>query len=463
MSAVQKSEIPVSELSTLPWDDPGQTKNPKNWSPKKRIWHTLPPMLNGFVIVFATAVVEPALPSIMDEFNVSHITATLSLTLYTLGIGIGPVFMAPLSEILGRKWTLVTTLVFLLAFTAGAGAANNFAAFIVCRTLAGFLGSAGIAVGGGSMTDIWGVGKEGSVASLAFIFTTFLGPTFGPLVGVYVVSDRGGDWRWAMWIIDLLGAPALLGLLLTSETYKAMILKEHKQDLSPVAFVKNVVSFACFRVTKMLVTELIVFSLTLYSSFAYAMVFSFFASVPYVLRTNYGFDAKQSGLSFISPIIGYLVAAVMFIVLDKTVYQRATHAAGGMAAPEHRLYIGMVGSVFLPAGLFWYAWEAHPGGNWASLVASGIFLGIGAFAILLSSIIYMVDVYRSGSVASALAANGLVRYIFGAIFPLFTLQMYENLGVHWAGSVFAFLSVLLLPIPWLLWKFGPALRAKSQF
>nr|XP_036586832.1 Polyamine transporter 4-like protein 3 [Colletotrichum truncatum]KAF6797389.1 Polyamine transporter 4-like protein 3 [Colletotrichum truncatum] len=41
--------------------------------------------------------------------------------------------------------------------------------------------------------------------------------------------------------------------------------------------------------------------------------------------------------------------------------------------------------------------------------------------------------------------------------------MYEKLGVHWAGSVFAFLSLLLLPIPWLLFKFGPALRKRSKF
>jgi len=63
----------------------------------------------------------------------------------------------------------------------------------------------------------------------------------------------------------------------------------------------------------------------------------------------------------------------------------------------------------------------------------------------------------------ALAANGILRYTLGAVFPLFTFQMYENLGVHWAGSLFAFLSILLLPIPWLLFKFGPSLRQRSRF
>lgn len=63
----------------------------------------------------------------------------------------------------------------------------------------------------------------------------------------------------------------------------------------------------------------------------------------------------------------------------------------------------------------------------------------------------------------ALSANGTLRYSLGATFPLFTIQMYQKLGVHWAGSLFAFLSLALLPIPWLLFKWGPTLRSKSHF
>lgn len=65
--------------------------------------------------------------------------------------------------------------------------------------------------------------------------------------------------------------------------------------------------------------------------------------------------------------------------------------------------------------------------------------------------------------ATAIAANGSFRYLLGAVFPLFTIQMYEKLGVHWAGSVFAFLSLGLLPIPWILFKFGHQLRKNSRF
>jgi len=35
---------------------------------------------------------------------------------------------------------------------------------------------------------------------------------------------------------------------------------------------------------------------------------------------------------------------------------------------------------------------------------------------------YLVDTYQAMNGASAIAANGLLRYILGAAFPLFTLQ-----------------------------------------
>lgn len=39
-----------------------------------------------------------------------------------------------------------------------------------------------------------------------------------------------------------------------------------------------------------------------------------------------------------------------------------------------------------------------------------------------STALYLVDVYGRPNGASALAANGLVRYTLGAVFPLFAIQ-----------------------------------------
>jgi hypothetical protein len=55
--------------------------------------------------------------------------------------------------------------------------------------------------------------------------------------------------------------------------------------------------------------------------------------------------------------------------------------------------------------------------------------------------------------ASAMAANDLLRYIFGAVFPLFTVQMYNRLGFQWALSLLGFVTIALLPVSWVLFVF----------
>ena len=76
---------------------------------------------------------------------------------------------------------------------------------------------------------------------------------------------------------------------------------------------------------------------------------------------------------------------------------------------------------------------------------------------------YLLDTYGAMYSASAVAANGLLRYSFGAGFPLFTIQMYERLGVNWATSLLAFIGLGLLPLPFVLYKYGAALRSRSSF
>jgi MFS family permease len=99
--------------------------------------------------------VTPAVFIIEDAFHIHQEVALLGLSLFVLGLGLGPLVLAPLSEQYGRLIIYQTSLLFLLAFTAGAGFAQNIETLLVCRFLAGTLGSAAIAVGGGTVADLW--------------------------------------------------------------------------------------------------------------------------------------------------------------------------------------------------------------------------------------------------------------------------------------------------------------------
>jgi hypothetical protein len=82
--------------------------------------------------------------------------------------------------------------------------------------------------------------------------------------------------------------------------------------------------------------------------------------------------------------------------------------------------------------------------------------------VFLSISNYLIDSYTIFS-ASVLAANSVLRSLFGAAFPLFTTQMFKTLGIHWAASVPGFLALLCVPFPYLLYRYGPAIRLRCKF
>lgn len=67
------------------------------------------------------------------------------------------------------------------------------------------------------------------------------------------------------------------------------------------------------------------------------------------------------------------------------------------------------------------------------------------------------------SAASAIAANTFLRSIAGAVFPLFSMYMFDALKVNWTGTLLGCVAALLVPIPIVFYKFGHKIRQRSKF
>lgn len=50
-----------------------------------------------------------------------------------------------------------------------------------------------------------------------------------------------------------------------------------------------------------------------------------------------------------------------------------------------------------------------------------------------------------------------------ASFPLFSRQMFQNMGIQWASTLLGCLAVALVPIPVGFYFFGKKMRMKSKF
>lgn len=70
---------------------------------------------------------------------------------------------------------------------------------------------------------------------------------------------------------------------------------------------------------------------------------------------------------------------------------------------------------------------------------------------------------ESSSAASAIAANTFLRSISAAGFPLFARQMFNGMGIEWAGTLLGCFAFCLVPIPVLFYFYGKKLRQKSKF
>lgn len=182
-------------------------------------------------------------------------------------------------------------------------------------------------------------------------------------------------------------------------------------------------STALLRPTQMLFTEPIVALVCLYVACNFATLFSFFAAVPDVFNEVYGFGLVDSGLVFISIVVGCLLGTLTVVLCDVLLYRkRASKFVGRHMPPEYRLYPSMIGSIFLPIGLFWFGWTSRATISWASPVIAIMFFAWGNLCVFVSMIQYLVDTYHGKTVASAMSANSLARYGLGAAFPLFTVQ-----------------------------------------
>ena len=158
-------------------------------------------------------------------------------------------------------------------------------------------------------------------------------------------------------------------------------------------------------------------------------------------------------------LIGTLFGAVANVLNQKFYVKRWT-ANNYRPVPEARLPPMMLGSVVFSAGLFMFAWSSGKDVPWIVPCIGIALQGVGFFTIFQSALNYLVDCFQRYA-ASAVAANTFLRSTFAGAFPLFITPMLHSLGIGWGVSIFAFISLLMIPIPYLFYIFGKRIRARG--
>jgi len=187
-------------------------------------------------------------------------------------------------------------------------------------------------------------------------------------------------------------------------------------------------------------------------------MFSFLTrSISAIFKNLHNFNIAQTGTVFMAMVIGTILGFITNFY-QESLYQRYFPTRG----PEARLYLACFAAVLLPVGMFIYAWSSFAFVNWIALTIGIALFTWASFIIYLVVFSYLADCYGPFA-SSASAGSSLARNVIGAAFPLFTVQMYEALGYNWANTLFGCLAVIMVPIPFVLFFYGPAIRMRSKF
>ena len=207
------------------WTGPEDPENPLNWNGRKKWTNIIIISFQAALTPIASTLLAVADIEIAKDFHLlDPYTPSLPVAFFVLGNGLGPLYLAPFSELYGRRIVYIMSFLLFAIFNIGCALAPNITALTILRLLSGMAGSAASALSGASVGDMF-VREERGKAQALYAAAPLFGPVIGGIIGGFVVAGTGG-WRWLMWIMVIApGVTVILCIFFLQETYGPFLLK----------------------------------------------------------------------------------------------------------------------------------------------------------------------------------------------------------------------------------------------
>ncbi|KAB8228984.1 MFS transporter [Aspergillus alliaceus] len=470
MTAGEK--VTSDERELVDWNGDDDPQNPQNWSLARKWWLVGLVSAVTFNISMASTVTAPAVPLIMAQFQQSNAELeSFVVSVYILGFAFGPLVVAPLSELYGRSLILHITNVVFLVFNIACAVSTNLAMFTVFRLIVGLMACTPLTLGAGFIYDLMPPQHRARALTI-WTMGPLLGPVLGPVIGGYLAEGAG--WQWVFWLVTILsGVLTIACSAFVRETYAPVLLIRKAAALrketgnrglhskyDSQAGVFDTFIRAIVRPTKMLLFAPIVTLMALYIAMNYTYMYLLFTTFTYVFMSNYSFNEGEAGLAYLGVGIGFILGLLITGFYSDQYLKKVRGSRP--AVPEDHLPPMVIGAILVPAGLFLYGWTTQYMVHWiVPIIGTGIF-GFGMLLGFMPVQVYLVETYTIFA-ASAIASNTVVRSLLGAVLPLASQRLYDNLGYGWGNSLLGFIAAAFIPAPIFLIKYGAAIRSNPKF
>ncbi|KAJ6442767.1 MFS general substrate transporter [Purpureocillium lavendulum] len=148
------------------WDGLDDAENPQNWGRGRVIVIISLVSALTFLSALSSSIFAPGIPQVLDDFGSKNsMLGSFTVSIFVIGYGVGPLFIAPLSEIYGRLPVYhVCNCIFVL-FSAACALAPSLSALLVLRLFAGLAGSCPLALSAGTIADVIPYKRRGMVTA----------------------------------------------------------------------------------------------------------------------------------------------------------------------------------------------------------------------------------------------------------------------------------------------------------
>ncbi len=242
---------------------------------------------------FVTDMYLPALPNLSQAFCTNTFLVQLSMGICMFGLGIGQLFVGPISDKFGRRKPLLFSMYLFVAASIGCIFAADIYSFIVMRFLQGIAGAGGIVLSRSISSDKYS-GME-LVKFLALIAAVHsIAPVAAPIAGG--VSLLLAPWRAIFVLLFLLG----VALLILSYKIDESLEPSRRSNLPIVS------TFALYA---NVVRDKVALSYILQQAAMATVLFSYISASPFIFENIYDFKPMEFSSVFALNAVGIGIGA----------------------------------------------------------------------------------------------------------------------------------------------------------
>ncbi|KAL6809558.1 major facilitator superfamily domain-containing protein [Trichoderma camerunense] len=488
LGTVQIRNSSTNQIILIP--TPSQDPNdPLNWSKFRRYYIAITACVAMFLCTFLASGPSVALPQMAQDF-LGHSTLTppqriaktaYFITTVTLMQGVGCLAWIPLIIKYGRRPVYIAAFTLYTITAIWAAVADSYAKHLAARIVMGFAIGAGECLAPVTIADVTFLHERGVLMA---VYTASIsgGVAGGIIVSGLITIDHG--WRTIYYVsIALIGAMTVVLCFTMPETsyIRNPVQAETASAVSPLdkegstdytenadfreqGIPKKRTYLQELRLFHGKFTEeplfkifvrpigLLILPPVLWATLVTSVLIGFLVAVSSTFSTAFGqvykFEPYQSGLCFISALIGSLVGIAVGGKFTEVVADYFTKRNGGVREPEMRIPAIIISVVAAPTALVLYGVGIQNRLHWMVPTIGLALLNFSIVQAVNISMVYTIDSYRPIGGEVVVTQLGF-KACFGFLLSFYTNPWIDRVGYSIAFGTMASITgaVLLAGIP----------------